>query len=68
MLLVNPDRRYSLKEVCKHKWLHIAGPDPHFNMLVEECNNVQVKSFAFNSKQFQLTSCWFLDKLMTLLK
>lgn len=42
MLLVNPEKRYTMHQVCKHKWMTMSGTDEVFESLVEECRKTKV--------------------------
>ncbi|XP_076800725.1 uncharacterized protein LOC143445481 isoform X2 [Clavelina lepadiformis] len=41
MLRVCPNKRYSVKQVCSHKWIAMGGKDAVFEKLVQDCSNTQ---------------------------
>ncbi|XP_078490114.1 serine/threonine-protein kinase SIK3 [Ciona intestinalis] len=41
MLLINPSRRYSMKQICSHRWMKTTERDETFERFVQECSNTQ---------------------------
>jgi len=41
MLKVDPDQRYTLKQVFRHPWMKIGGPDPGFETQIKECEDLE---------------------------
>jgi len=42
MLVVNPEKRYTMLQVCKHSWMTLSGPDEVFDCLVRQCTEFKV--------------------------
>uniref|UniRef100_H3B4Y8 non-specific serine/threonine protein kinase n=1 Tax=Latimeria chalumnae TaxID=7897 RepID=H3B4Y8_LATCH len=43
MLVLDPSRRLSMEQICKHKWMKLGDPDPEFDRLIVECQHVKVE-------------------------
>ncbi|XP_055051312.2 serine/threonine-protein kinase SIK3 homolog isoform X1 [Misgurnus anguillicaudatus] len=43
MLVLEPSRRLSMEQICKNKWMRQGDPDPEFDRLIEECEQVKVE-------------------------
>jgi len=66
MLLVNPSRRYSMKEVCNHQWIGMVGPDPVFDELVADCTKTEVCLLRpLELKQGEVKIVLVSDRLIT---
>ena len=53
MLKVDPDQRYTLKQVFRHPWMKIGGPDPGFETQIKECEDLEVgENIVFHRSRF----------------
>ncbi|KAK2881758.1 hypothetical protein Q8A67_019026 [Cirrhinus molitorella] len=43
MLVLEPSRRLSMEQICKNKWMRLGDPDPEFDRLIAECEQVKVE-------------------------
>ncbi|XP_051963760.1 serine/threonine-protein kinase SIK3 homolog isoform X1 [Xyrauchen texanus] len=43
MLVLEPSRRLSMEQICKNKWMRQGDPDPEFDRLISECEQVKVE-------------------------
>ncbi|XP_051895952.1 serine/threonine-protein kinase SIK3 homolog isoform X2 [Pristis pectinata] len=43
MLVLDPSKRLSVEQICKHKWMKIGDPDPEFDRLITESKQVKVE-------------------------
>ncbi|XP_073778929.1 serine/threonine-protein kinase SIK3 homolog isoform X1 [Danio rerio] len=43
MLILEPSRRLSMEQICKNKWMRQGDPDPEFDRLIVECEQVKVE-------------------------
>uniref|UniRef100_A0A672LXK4 non-specific serine/threonine protein kinase n=1 Tax=Sinocyclocheilus grahami TaxID=75366 RepID=A0A672LXK4_SINGR len=43
MLILEPSRRLSMEQICKNKWMRQGDPDPEFDRLIAECEQVKVE-------------------------
>ncbi|KAL0972760.1 hypothetical protein UPYG_G00194430 [Umbra pygmaea] len=41
MLVLEPSRRLSMEQICKNKWMKQGDPDPEFDRLIVECEQVK---------------------------
>ncbi|XP_047449428.1 serine/threonine-protein kinase SIK3 homolog isoform X3 [Mugil cephalus] len=41
MLVLEPSRRLSMEQICKNKWMRQGDPDPEFDRLIAECEQVK---------------------------
>ncbi|XP_061924012.1 serine/threonine-protein kinase SIK3 homolog isoform X2 [Entelurus aequoreus] len=41
MLVLEPSRRLSMEQICKNKWMRQGDPDPDFDRLIAECEQVK---------------------------
>ncbi|KAG9342095.1 hypothetical protein JZ751_017092 [Albula glossodonta] len=41
MLVLEPSRRLSMEQICKNKWMKQGDPDPEFERLILECEQVK---------------------------
>uniref|UniRef100_A0A4W5M8S4 non-specific serine/threonine protein kinase n=1 Tax=Hucho hucho TaxID=62062 RepID=A0A4W5M8S4_9TELE len=41
MLVLEPSRRLSMEQICKNKWMKQGDPDPEFERLIVECEQVK---------------------------
>ncbi|XP_029111332.1 serine/threonine-protein kinase SIK3 homolog isoform X1 [Scleropages formosus] len=41
MLVLDPSRRLSMEQICKNKWMKQGDPDPEFERLIAECEQVK---------------------------
>ncbi|XP_048836956.1 LOW QUALITY PROTEIN: serine/threonine-protein kinase SIK3 homolog [Brienomyrus brachyistius] len=41
MLVLDPNRRLSMEQICKNKWMKQGDPDPEFERLIAECEQVK---------------------------
>ncbi|XP_012585159.1 PREDICTED: serine/threonine-protein kinase SIK3 isoform X3 [Condylura cristata] len=37
MLVLDPNKRLSMEQICKHKWMKLGDTDPNFDRLIAEC-------------------------------
>ncbi|XP_063061610.1 serine/threonine-protein kinase SIK3 homolog isoform X2 [Engraulis encrasicolus] len=43
MLVLDPSRRLSMEQICKNKWMRQGDPDPDFERLIAECEQVKTE-------------------------
>ncbi|XP_069751072.1 serine/threonine-protein kinase SIK3 homolog isoform X3 [Narcine bancroftii] len=43
MLVLDPSKRLSVEQICRHKWMKIGDPDPEFDRLITESKQVKVE-------------------------
>nr|XP_040036245.1 serine/threonine-protein kinase SIK3 homolog isoform X4 [Gasterosteus aculeatus aculeatus] len=43
MLVLEPSRRLTLEQICKNKWMRLGDPDPDFDRLIAECEQVKTE-------------------------
>ncbi|XP_069557087.1 serine/threonine-protein kinase SIK3 homolog isoform X3 [Brachyistius frenatus] len=43
MLVLEPSRRLSMEQICKNKWMRQGDPDPEFDRLIAECEQVKTE-------------------------
>uniref|UniRef100_UPI00398EAA95 serine/threonine-protein kinase SIK3 homolog isoform X3 n=1 Tax=Pristiophorus japonicus TaxID=55135 RepID=UPI00398EAA95 len=43
MLVLDPSKRLSVDQICKHKWMKIGDPDPEFDRLITESKQIKVE-------------------------
>ncbi|CAL9684207.1 unnamed protein product [Knipowitschia caucasica] len=43
MLVLEPSRRLSMEQICKNKWMRQGDPDPDFDRLIVECEQVKTE-------------------------
>ncbi|XP_072310969.1 serine/threonine-protein kinase SIK3 homolog isoform X3 [Eucyclogobius newberryi] len=43
MLVLEPSRRLSMEQICKNKWMRLGDPDPEFDRLIAECEQVKTE-------------------------
>ncbi|XP_043532549.1 serine/threonine-protein kinase SIK3 homolog isoform X4 [Chiloscyllium plagiosum] len=43
MLVLDPSKRLSVEQICKHKWMKIGDPDPEFDRLISESKQIKVE-------------------------
>ncbi|XP_030744241.1 serine/threonine-protein kinase SIK3 isoform X1 [Echinops telfairi] len=41
MLVLDPSRRLSMEQICKHKWMKLGDADPNFERLIAECQQLK---------------------------
>nr|XP_015193033.1 PREDICTED: serine/threonine-protein kinase SIK3 isoform X1 [Lepisosteus oculatus] len=41
MLVLEPSKRLSMEQICKNKWMKQGDPDPEFDRLIAECEQVK---------------------------
>ncbi|KAG7470805.1 hypothetical protein MATL_G00117820 [Megalops atlanticus] len=41
MLVLEPSKRLSMEQICKNKWMRQGDPDPEFDRLIAECEQVK---------------------------
>ncbi|TRY58097.1 hypothetical protein DNTS_022731 [Danionella cerebrum] len=41
MLVLEPSRRLSMEQICKNKWMRAGEPDPDFDRLMADCEQVK---------------------------
>ncbi|KAJ8403733.1 hypothetical protein AAFF_G00346010 [Aldrovandia affinis] len=41
MLVLEPSKRLSMEQICKNKWMRQGDPDPEFETLIVECEQVK---------------------------
>ncbi|KAJ8372723.1 hypothetical protein AAFF_G00277920 [Aldrovandia affinis] len=46
MLVLEPSRRLSMEQICKNKWMKLDEPDPEFERLIAECEQVKTEREA----------------------
>ncbi|XP_043936903.1 serine/threonine-protein kinase SIK3 [Protopterus annectens] len=43
MLVLDPSKRLSMEQICKHKWMKLGDPDEEFDRLIAESQNVKAE-------------------------
>ncbi|XP_076138623.1 serine/threonine-protein kinase SIK3 homolog isoform X1 [Alosa pseudoharengus] len=43
MLVLDPSKRLSMEQICKNKWMRQGDPDPEFERLIAECEQVKTE-------------------------
>ncbi|XP_013930627.1 PREDICTED: serine/threonine-protein kinase SIK3 isoform X1 [Thamnophis sirtalis] len=43
MLVLEPSRRLSMEQICKHKWMKLGEADPDFSTLIAECQQLKAE-------------------------
>ncbi|XP_061449408.1 serine/threonine-protein kinase SIK3 isoform X2 [Rhineura floridana] len=43
MLVLEPSRRLSMEQICKHKWMKLGEVDAEFDTLIAECQHLKVE-------------------------
>uniref|UniRef100_A0A3Q1JQ25 non-specific serine/threonine protein kinase n=2 Tax=Anabas testudineus TaxID=64144 RepID=A0A3Q1JQ25_ANATE len=43
MLVLEPSRRLTMEQICKNKWMRQGDPDPDFDRLIAECEQVKAE-------------------------
>ncbi|XP_062409325.1 serine/threonine-protein kinase SIK3 homolog isoform X2 [Sardina pilchardus] len=43
MLVLDPSKRLSMEQICKNKWMRQGDPDPEFERLIVECEQVKTE-------------------------
>ncbi|XP_053728887.1 serine/threonine-protein kinase SIK3 homolog isoform X1 [Synchiropus splendidus] len=43
MLVLEPSRRLTMEQICKNKWMKQGDPDPDFDRLIVECEQVKTE-------------------------
>ncbi|KAM7399659.1 hypothetical protein PAMP_018909 [Pampus punctatissimus] len=43
MLVLDPSRRLTMEQICKNKWMREGDPDPDFDRLIAECEQVKTE-------------------------
>uniref|UniRef100_A0AAY5F011 non-specific serine/threonine protein kinase n=1 Tax=Electrophorus electricus TaxID=8005 RepID=A0AAY5F011_ELEEL len=46
MLVLEPSRRLTMEQICKNKWMKQGDPDPEFERLIAECEQVKTEREA----------------------
>ncbi|XP_053528202.1 serine/threonine-protein kinase SIK3 isoform X6 [Artibeus jamaicensis] len=41
MLVLDPSKRLSMEQICKHKWMKLGDTDPNFDRLIAECQQLK---------------------------
>ncbi|XP_053781683.1 serine/threonine-protein kinase SIK3 isoform X2 [Desmodus rotundus] len=41
MLVLDPSKRLSMEQICKHKWMKLGDTDPTFDRLIAECQQLK---------------------------
>ncbi|KAM8954643.1 serine/threonine-protein kinase SIK3 isoform 4-T4 [Lycaon pictus] len=41
MLVLDPNKRLSMEQICKHKWMKLGDTDPNFDRLITECQQLK---------------------------
>ncbi|XP_044113838.1 serine/threonine-protein kinase SIK3 isoform X6 [Neovison vison] len=41
MLVLDPSKRLSMEQICKHKWMKLGDADPSFDRLIAECQQLK---------------------------
>ncbi|XP_010810697.1 serine/threonine-protein kinase SIK3 isoform X4 [Bos indicus x Bos taurus] len=41
MLVLDPNKRLSMEQICKHKWMKLGDADPNFDRLIAECQQLK---------------------------
>uniref|UniRef100_A0A8C5WV43 non-specific serine/threonine protein kinase n=1 Tax=Laticauda laticaudata TaxID=8630 RepID=A0A8C5WV43_LATLA len=43
MLVLEPSKRLSMEQICKHKWMKLGEADPDFSTLIAECQQLKAE-------------------------
>ncbi|XP_039185719.1 serine/threonine-protein kinase SIK3 isoform X2 [Crotalus tigris] len=43
MLVLEPSKRLSMEQICKHKWMKLGEVDPEFSTLIAECQHLKAE-------------------------
>uniref|UniRef100_A0A8C6GYI4 Serine/threonine-protein kinase SIK3 n=1 Tax=Mus spicilegus TaxID=10103 RepID=A0A8C6GYI4_MUSSI len=41
MLVLDPNKRLSMEQICRHKWMKLGDADPSFDRLIAECQQLK---------------------------
>ncbi|XP_021093358.1 serine/threonine-protein kinase SIK3 isoform X6 [Heterocephalus glaber] len=41
MLVLDPNKRLSMEQICRHKWMKLGDADPNFDRLIAECQQLK---------------------------
>ncbi|XP_074497496.1 serine/threonine-protein kinase SIK3 homolog isoform X4 [Sebastes fasciatus] len=68
MLILEPSRRLSMEQICKNKWMRLGDPDPEFDRLIAECEQVKTeRELELINEQVLIAMCEMgLDRERTL--
>ncbi|KAM4628060.1 serine/threonine-protein kinase SIK3 homolog isoform 2-T2 [Polymixia lowei] len=68
MLVLEPSRRLSMEQICKNKWMRQGDPDPEFDRLIAECEQVKTEreTELINEQVLMAMSEMGLDRERTL--
>ncbi|XP_062873338.1 serine/threonine-protein kinase SIK3 homolog isoform X2 [Trichomycterus rosablanca] len=68
MLVLEPSRRLTMEQICKNKWMRQGDPDPEFDRLIAECEQVKTEREAelINEQVLMAMSDMGLDRDRTL--
>ncbi|XP_056139479.1 serine/threonine-protein kinase SIK3 homolog isoform X2 [Lampris incognitus] len=68
MLVLEPSRRLSMEQICKNKWMRQGDPDPDFDRLIAECEQVKTEreTELINDQVLMAMSEMGLDRERTL--
>ncbi|XP_067422054.1 serine/threonine-protein kinase SIK3 isoform X2 [Emydura macquarii macquarii] len=43
MLVLDPSKRLSMEQICKHKWMKLGDADAEFDRLIAECQHLKIE-------------------------
>ncbi|XP_068563116.1 serine/threonine-protein kinase SIK3 homolog isoform X4 [Cebidichthys violaceus] len=68
MLVLEPSRRLTMEQICKNKWMRLGDPDPDFDRLIAECEQVKTeREIELINEQVLIAMCEMgLDRERTL--
>ncbi|XP_076000266.1 serine/threonine-protein kinase SIK3 homolog isoform X2 [Genypterus blacodes] len=68
MLILEPSRRLTMEQICKNKWMRQGDPDPDFDRLIVECEQVKTEreTELINEQVLMAMSEMGLDRERTL--
>ncbi|XP_031599931.2 serine/threonine-protein kinase SIK3 homolog isoform X2 [Oreochromis aureus] len=68
MLVLEPSRRLTMEQICKNKWMRQGDPDPEFDRLIAECEQVKTeREMELINEQVLMAMCEMgLDRERTL--
>ncbi|XP_053449218.1 serine/threonine-protein kinase SIK3 isoform X3 [Nycticebus coucang] len=68
MLVLDPNKRLSMEQICRHKWMKLGDTDPNFDRLIAECQQLKEdrQSDALNEDVLLAMEDMGLDKERTL--
>uniref|UniRef100_A0AAR2IRW4 non-specific serine/threonine protein kinase n=1 Tax=Pygocentrus nattereri TaxID=42514 RepID=A0AAR2IRW4_PYGNA len=68
MLVLDPSRRLTMEQICKNKWMKQGDPDPEFERLIAECEQVKTEreTELINEQVLMAMSEMGLDRERTL--